>query len=658
MILYAILPLSTFFLLGLFLLAVQNIQNGKLIEIRKVVIQTSLFWSAYAIIGTEVLGLFEGVSTAGIALMWGFAMLVLVSLHWKAQTLSIGWERMKKAFANLHLSGFDYISLFVVFLVLLILFITGFLSPPNVHDVLAYHMARVMHWIQNRSLAFFPTSNTLQLWMPTFSEISQLNWFLLWGSDRLAFFPQWYSLILTMVAVSLIAKHSGAERRGQWLSALFLLSLPIIVLQASGSKNDIVLAYCFACLLFFVVQSTHARLDWLDQAACSMSVAIGVLTKGTFAFFALPLLLWLLVTTIKHNGWKNTLAFAGIGLAIVIVINGGHWSRNTLTFGNPLSTGGENSLINGRFGVDVTISNLSRHIAVQMNGRFGLINEVVEKALATIHTWIDLPLFDPEITLGPAEFYYVPNREEVAGNPFHFVLTGFVFLLFTFGLFRKSSSKKAIIPLLLTLSAFLGAIIFSVVFRWQSWSTRLVIPYYVAFAPVFGFVFDKYLPPVASWMLGMVLVILLINPLFNNYSRAFSWSEENRNSIWRLSRKGLLFANNQNIEGAVLELTHLMAQSGCGEFGVRIRDNAPEYLLWATLTPNPVEYSIEHISVDNPSVVHSDPDFNPCGIVLFEVIAADAAIDPEYLLVRDWEIGSTSPFSLYLTPQYNLDGME
>ena len=118
MILYAILPLSTFFLLGLFLLAVQNIQNGKLIEIRKVVIQTSLFWSAYAIIGTEVLGLFEGVSTAGIALMWGFAVLMLVVLHWKAQTLSIGWERMKKAFANLHLSGFDYISLFVVFLVL------------------------------------------------------------------------------------------------------------------------------------------------------------------------------------------------------------------------------------------------------------------------------------------------------------------------------------------------------------------------------------------------------------------------------------------------------------------------------------------------------------------------------------------------------------
>jgi hypothetical protein len=161
-----------------------------------------------------------------------------------------------------------------------------------------------------------------------------------------------------------------------------------------------------------------------------------------------------------------------------------------------------------------------------------------------------------------------------------------------------------------------------------------------------------------AWLMGFLLVVTLVNPLFNNYSRAFSWSEENRNSIWHLSRKGLLFANNANIEGAVLELTHLMEESSCRTFGVIMRSNAPEYLLWASLRPHADDYFLEHIQIDNVTAKHATPDFDPCGIVLFESTEIDRVDEARFDLVQRWQLGSDYPFSLFLSPAYAVDGLE
>jgi hypothetical protein len=314
--------------------------------------------------------------------------------------------------------------------------------------------------------------------------------------------------------------------------------------------------------------------------------------------------------------------------------------------------------MNAKFGLNVTISNLSRHAVVQMNGKYGFINEAAIATVEGIHEWIDMPLFDPAITFGPNEFYYVPTREEVAGNPFHFAVAGSLLFFALLGLINRPFRTNTWTVIALSLAALSGAVLFSAAFRWQAWSTRFFIPYYVLFSPVFGYIFGKLLPAVTSWGIGIVLVLVLANPLLNNYSRAFSWSEENRNSIWRMSRKGLLFANNQNIEGAVLELTHLMESSQCRIYGVMMRSNAPEYLLWANLSPHPDDYFLEHINVGNSTEVFASPSFNPCGVVLFEFTDLTQVDDKAYELVKRWELGGDDPFSLFLTPAYAIEGMD
>ncbi len=658
MAIFAILPLITFLLFWLWMNAHAPTGKGEIVDLRKPLIQAGLVWSAFLVIGTELLSLMRGLTALGLVIMWAGAVICLAVIGWRTGMLSVGAKNLRKACKHLKLSWFDWLMVTVALATLIILLITGILSPPNIHDILAYHMSRVMHWIQNQSLSFYPTSMTWQLWMPPFSEFTQLHWQILTGGDYLSSFQQWCSLLLTMAAVSLAAKRLGAAHRGQWLAALFVLTLPIVVLQVTGGKNDVVLAFAFSGLVFYVIEAYVSDTNWMDWGCAGIAVGIGMLTKGTFLFFALPLLIWLLVMMLMKGGWRKTLTFAGIGFAAVSVLNGGHWVRNWLGFGNPVYTGNEQFLINGYFGWDVTLSNLSRHAAVQMNGKYGLINEAVQKALARIHEWINLPLFDPQLTHGPAEFYYVPTREEVAGNPFHFALSGLMLILAPLGLIRKQQRQSTLGVIALALCGLAGAVIFSSVFRWQSWSTRFFIPYYVIFAPVFGIIFGKWSPKIVSWVMAGLLLVMLINPLLNNYSRSFSWSPENRNSIWHMSRRGLRFANNQNIEGAVLELTHLMEVSGCRTYGLLIRQNAPEYLLWGTLTPGSNDYHIEHVAVENTSSAFADPNFDPCGIVLFEVTETDFIYEEQYQLTKRWQIGETYPFSLFLKPAYVFDEMD
>jgi hypothetical protein len=654
----ALLPLFVFILVWLFFLSLQSQDETEFGGIRKALIFAGLFWSAALALGTELLSLVSGLTAGGVAGFWAAGIVMMGLLHWHTKFISKGFRRIERSCRRWHLSWFEWVILAASLMGLLILLITGLLSPPNVHDVLAYHMSRVMHWAQNNSLAFFPTPNTWQLWMPPFSEFSQLHFYLLSGSDLLAFLPGWYSLILSMAAVSLTAKRLGVNSKGQWLSAFFVLSLPIIVLQASGGKNDIVLGFFFAALATFVVESNAKKLDLLSRIGCGLSVGLGVLTKGTFPFFALIFLVWLFVNMLRHSGWVQTLGFIGLGLVIVLALNGGHWVRNTLTFGNPLYTGYEDSLINARFGLRVTVSNLTRHMAVQLNGKYGLVNETVEKIVSQIHDWMDLPLFDPGLTHGPGEFYYVPTREEVAGNPFHFALTILSFFLLLVSLFWVEDRKQKNWTAILSLASFASVILFSMVFRWQAWSTRFFIPYYIAFAPVIGFVFGRKLPSPAAWLLAITLGIVMVNPLLNNYSRSFSWAEGNRNSIWRVSRKGLLFANNQAIEGAVLGLTQAMEDSGCRTYGVVMRRNAPEYLLWGALRPDPQGYTIEHIQTSNASSVNASPDFDPCGIILFEMTEMDLVDQTTYQWVKRWGVGETYPFSLYLKSDFTNQGLE
>ncbi|MBG0787464.1 MAG: glycosyltransferase family 39 protein [Anaerolineaceae bacterium] len=304
-----LLPLIGFFLLWMLLLSLNDDDKETKFLWQDTLIKASLYWFVYFAVGTELLSLIKGLTTLGVALLWTPAVVVLLVITLKRKSVSKGWAKVIKLI-RLPKNFFGIAALIVIVGIVVILLITGIMSPPNIHDVLTYHMTRVMHWIQNQSVAYFPTSITFQLWHPPFAEYNLLHWTLLSGNTYLSSFHQWYGLILTLIVLGATTGRLGAKSRGQWIAALFYVTLPIVVLQASGTKNDVFLGYLLATLCYFVVKASKTGLDRSDWFGASISVGLGLLTKGSYAFYALPLLAWLLVVVIKKAGVKQAVQFA------------------------------------------------------------------------------------------------------------------------------------------------------------------------------------------------------------------------------------------------------------------------------------------------------------------------------------------------------------
>ena len=88
----------------------------------------------------------------------------------------------------------EYMSVIIIIMILLITFITAIRVPPNNVDSLIYHLARIMHWVQNQSVAFYNTSIPSQNFLAPLAEYAILHFYLIMGSDIYSSLVQWYSL--------------------------------------------------------------------------------------------------------------------------------------------------------------------------------------------------------------------------------------------------------------------------------------------------------------------------------------------------------------------------------------------------------------------------------------------------------------------------------
>jgi hypothetical protein len=157
---------------------------------------------------------------------------------------------------------------------------TALLSPPNSADAMSYHLPRVLFWIQQRSVEFFPTSYLNLIAQPPLAEYATLHLYLLSGGDHYTNLVQFAAFAGAIAAVSAVAQQCGLAMRAQVIAALFCATLPNVILQASGAKNDCVLALWIVCALLFCLR-------WLESASradlifLSLAAGLAIATKAT-----------------------------------------------------------------------------------------------------------------------------------------------------------------------------------------------------------------------------------------------------------------------------------------------------------------------------------------------------------------------------------------
>jgi hypothetical protein len=580
---------------------------------REAFLSASIVLGAFVAFTSEGLGLLGLVNRPALILVWLAALVFTLILIWRrAVPIQAGMLSFFRASWLREWSKTDRILLLVLLLFITTLFLVARIAPPNTNDSLSYHMSRVMHWIQNQDLSHYPTTIDRQLWMPPLAEMAVMQLYLFKGDDGLSNLVQWFSMGASLVVASLVARRLGADNTGQLFAALFCATLPMGILQATSTQTDYATAIWLVALAYYALLAYQRRLSTLEWALLCLVVALGVMTKGSFYTFSLPFLVWLAVSTVRRMGWSVTMKYALSGMLVVGFLNAGVWTRNFITYGFPLGPSEAIShLSNEAFSPGILISNLVRNSTLNLGTPYGVVNGPFTELVEKFHQVIGQDPNDPRTTL---DEYKIRRylHEDRAGNPFHFLLIPLMMLVFPK---PESGQKEHTLPWIYALLVLSSFLIFSAIYKWQSTGSRLLLPFFVAWAPLAGMTLSKQQFKYPAYAAGLILVIVGIQPLLSNPSRALLPFSPDFASLPATPRAELLFANSPEVMPAYLSLASDIQEAGCSQVGIKIRSSDAEYPLWFLLISKGLNPRIEHLDAALPAGHYKAGDFQPCAII-------------------------------------------
>jgi hypothetical protein len=522
------------------------------------------------------------------------------------------------------LPGADVALVAGIALLALTLFVVAFLSPPQSSDSLGYHMSRVMHWIQNRSLAPYPTADTPQLFEPPFADMVRLHLFLLTGADRAGCLLQWFAAMGAIVAASLVARDLGGSRSAQLFTALFALTLPIGVTQASSGKNGWVEALWLLALAHF---SGAAKPSILKSAAL---VGLELATKVTAWFFAFPVLLLAVfripVATLRRRAGE---AFGGVFLLGALVTP--FLARNFAVFRHPLADPAFRSGMGiVRVTPAVVLSNAIRNCAFQFGTSRPEVNDATLRVVVALHRWMGASPYDPATSAGRFGIWPPTGMEEVAGSPIHILL-----LILAGGALAASRRLRSPGKRTGLLGAILGGfLLYCAVTRWQPPECRLLMPLLVLAAPLVAVVATDALGRLQP-LLAAGLLAAAVPYVVGTLGRPLSFRPGK--GLLATSRLDLYFARVPNLRGTYEGVAQTVRSSGVRNLGVVLSGGEPEYLLWVLLRGSQPPVRIEHVAVQNSSRdLEAWPgfrDFRPDLVVYFAPTRGIPDL-PEQLTIR------------------------
>lgn len=575
-------------------------------DLREIFLLSALTWGVLATFGTELLSLFKLITFKSFLVFWGTWIFILMIV-----LLFLPKHRIRPLLVHFpKLSGFEIGLLTTTVAIVILIGLIASLSPPNNYDSMVYHIARIPHWIQNSSIANYPTHILWQLNMNPWAEFALLHLQILAEGDHFANLVQWFSMIGSIIGATLIAKQFRLNAKGQIATAVLAATLPIGILQGSSTQNDYVMTFWLVCFIYFVLQLTF-DLRLIYTMACGASLGLCFLTKGTGYIFAVPFIAWLIIDGLKRHKLKFLTHLLLIGF-IVLSLNLGFYARNIDLYQNILSPLPRmNGTTNEIFSFGAFSSNLIQNISLNLttpNKYTALAAQYCTYALLAI---LNLNIADPRICWGGMRLNLIENaqfqyHEDFAGNFLHLILTGLLILFFI----KDKDLKKNHLLWKYLGSIIVGIGLFCLFIKWTPWSTRYHLAGFVLLAP---FCATVLLKTRKNRMINTVCVILLVATIpwiFLNKKRPVLAKE----NIFNISRQEQYFFFISQFADPYLNAAKIMPKT-CSEIGLTLDDFSLEYPLWIFLKKENPNVRIEHIDVTNPSSKYKLKGFDPCVII-------------------------------------------
>ncbi len=581
---------------------------------RSAILSAAVVWGVIVTLSTEIFSLFRLLTFESVFGLWLVADILLLIFYLKFKIVQPNFEKNQdEKFPNF-LVGLLGGVLFIFVAVGLI----AVVAPPNTWDSMTYHMSRVVHWMQNRSVEHYPTSYVPQLYHPPWAEFAIMHFQILSGGDRFANLVQWLSMVGSAIAVSLIAKQLGANLRGQVFAAVFAATLPMGILQGSSTQNDYAVCFWVVCFVCCGLAGLSAEITGFNTFKIGATLGLALLTKTTAYIFCFPFILWFIVGGIKRFRGKMLQPILIIA-AVAFVLNVGHFWRNYDLFGYAI---GAPQSFTKEYKIEVFtlptfLSNVIRNLGMQAGTRISRINGAIVGVINILHRILGVATNDPRITWPPGQVFAIATpsfNENTATNPIHFWLT-----FATIGLILKTPSLRKTKIVVTYLSAVIMAfLLLCLLLKLQPWHGRHHLSIFVLFSPLFGLAASELSNHKIANYLAAILIVMSLPWIFHNNFRPLL----GESNIFNNSRHELYFTSRPNIEVAYNTAVNFVKSKNCTNIGLSFwAKNAWEYPLWV-MFPDPGKPAprIEHVSTIDPVVkqkLNSEPykSFTPCAII-------------------------------------------
>jgi hypothetical protein len=508
--------------------------------------------------------------------------------------------------------------------------VTALLYRPSNSDSMVYHLARVEHWIQNRSVASFATHYLGQIELAPLAEYSLTTLHLLYGADRLDGFVQLTAVAICVVGASELARRLGVSRSGQVLTALLVVTIPNLILEATSTTNNVFAAAVAVCALV-VLTSQMTPNSWLRRGVAMGAVlALLELAKGTLLLQIAPILALLGIAAALRCWLAGSLgvlvrrAIVGALLAVgtAAFIAGPFLARNVALFGRPVGPVSRSTIDNHPTlagGASNVIRSASSEFLIG-NGH-GIESDVSAFAVGTFRRLYDLlgqnpTSFDYELGSNPNAFHtgnfsVLTRFEDVGADPWQVVLILVTLIVLALGVAGRKSAVR--FPFVLALAASCGFILFAGAAKWSIYADRYYVPLLVVWTPLIALALSR-LPRLVGVAAVAFLLAACTPQLFDNYSRPllhpFHFTSALEPYFATAGSKQLVEAKT----AAYTDITTTVARSSCRQLGLA-NLIVVEYPLWVGLKDAGWHGTIDDVEVENASGVLEQKHFSPCALI-------------------------------------------
>jgi len=568
--------------------------------VRDLLLRVLVILGAFTVLLTEALSPFHWIRPFPLAAAW-----LLIGAG-GAVYLYRGMPRVKRFPIRPAETAITAASIAIVTLVGL----TAALSAPNSYDAMAYHLPRVVYWAQAGSVAFFPTSYFTQISLPPMAEYAMLQTYVLTGGDRLVNLVAAAAFAASIAGVSCLAGALGANSKVQALAAFCCATLPNAILQASGAKNDTLLALWLVCTAYFALRR--------DLFFLGLSFGLAVATKSTAYLYAPPLIASVLAIQ-WLKGWRPRWWAVAVALAAgALLLNTPQYWRNLQFSGSPLGydspygKGGPYRWANTRFGWKPTVSNILRNLSDQLGDRSARWNQAEFHAILRIHRALDIDPQDRDTTWASLQFAppVLTAHEGNANNRWHLLLmaAGMALALW------RAVRHRDWVWFLYGSGLVLAFLLFSFYLKWEGSGGRMLLPLFILASPLAGMLLAAIRPAPVTVLLCLFLLSGARLPLLKNWARPLMGSH----AVFTTPRDEQYYMDMLPLNDRPWQLQAIdaTARSGCDSVGLDVRGDDAEYPFQALLRARNPAVRFLHVGVENASARYYPAGVpRPCAVL-------------------------------------------